>query len=52
MGLGVSHYSPLVPNHLQYNTSEILAWQEACQTENLGMIKESTWGKQRSNLAS
>ena len=33
--LGVDHYSPLVPNYLQYNTSTILAWQEACQTENL-----------------
>ena len=32
---GVDNYSPLVPNYLQYNTSSILAWQEACQTENL-----------------
>ena len=32
---GVDNYSPLVPNYLQYNSSAILTWQEACQTENL-----------------
>ena len=31
----MTHYSPLVPNYLQYNTSSILYWLEACQVENL-----------------
>ena len=35
LATGVSHYSPLVPNHLQANTSNIYDWQNMCHTESL-----------------
>ena len=35
LATGVSHYSPLVPNHLQANTSNIHDWQNMCHTESL-----------------
>ena len=34
-GGAVGHYSPLVANHLQSNTSNINDWLKICQTENL-----------------
>merc|ERR1712018_852220 len=46
-GYDVHHYSPLVPNHFQNETSDIDEWVEKCGTDKL----EECWWLKAQNMA-